>query len=628
MLLHDLVTASADVAATASRKAKIARAGRRAGRGRGADEVATATSYLSGVLRQRRTGWAGAACALPAAAGRRADADGRARWTRRSSGSPALSGAGLARPRRRSSRGAVRPGDRRRAAVARGLRHRRAAPGRPRRRWCSRRSPGAAGVPAAAVRRAAMLRRVPGAGGAAALTGGRGGAGGVRARGRAGRCCRCWPQRARRRRRGMAEPAPARPRSSGSSTASGSRCTVAATRSSSPPASSTTSPTGCPRWSRRSRALPGARPRARRRGDRARRPTAGRGRSRRPASRGQPASTSAAARPVPLTPYFFDLLHLDGEDLLDAPGRERSAALAEARARRALRVPRLVTADPAQAAAFFDEALAAGHEGVVVKSLDAPYDAGRRGAAWVKVKPRAHPRPGRPGRRVGQRAAPGLAVQHPPRRPRPGDRRLRDARQDLQGHDRRDAAPGRPSASSSWPTARDGVGRARAAGAGRRDRLRRRAALRPATPPGAALRFARVMRYRPTRRADEADTIETVARARPGASANAVLAVLRRADCPGPRRSRPGTATRPTRPVDTAGGAPPPVVAATSQVRKRSVSTRRAAAEPGRNGDVVGQAEQRGGSSPEPGRWARRCRASAAAISARPAAAQAGVGHR
>lgn len=88
-----------------------------------------------------------------------------------------------------------------------------------------------------------------------------------------------------------------------------------------------------------------------------------------------------------LTPYFFDLLHLDGTDLLDAPGRDRWAALAGA-----VGVPLLVgrtevvTVDAASAA--FATALDAGQEGVVVKAPDAPYAAGRRGAAWVKVKPR------------------------------------------------------------------------------------------------------------------------------------------------------------------------------------------------------------------------------------------------
>ncbi|WP_367303711.1 ATP-dependent DNA ligase [Nocardioides panacis] len=90
---------------------------------------------------------------------------------------------------------------------------------------------------------------------------------------------------------------------------------------------------------------------------------------------------------VPLTSYFFDLLHVDGEDLVDAPGRERFDRLATVLPP-ALVVPRTVTADPAEARRLFAEVVAAGHEGVVVKSLDAPYDAGRRGAGWVKVKPR------------------------------------------------------------------------------------------------------------------------------------------------------------------------------------------------------------------------------------------------
>ena len=90
---------------------------------------------------------------------------------------------------------------------------------------------------------------------------------------------------------------------------------------------------------------------------------------------------------VPLTSYFFDLLHLDGEDLLDRPARARFDALAGALPAE-LVVPRRFTADPAEAAAYFDEIVGLGHEGVVVKSLDATYEAGRRGASWVKVKPR------------------------------------------------------------------------------------------------------------------------------------------------------------------------------------------------------------------------------------------------
>ncbi|WP_246456570.1 ATP-dependent DNA ligase [Nocardioides mesophilus] len=92
-------------------------------------------------------------------------------------------------------------------------------------------------------------------------------------------------------------------------------------------------------------------------------------------------------RQVPLTPYFFDLLHLDGEDLLDQPARVRFDRLATL-APGPLVVPRTVTDDPASARELFTALVAAGHEGVVVKALDAPYEAGRRGAAWVKVKPR------------------------------------------------------------------------------------------------------------------------------------------------------------------------------------------------------------------------------------------------
>jgi DNA ligase-1 len=89
---------------------------------------------------------------------------------------------------------------------------------------------------------------------------------------------------------------------------------------------------------------------------------------------------------VAVTPYFFDVLHVDGSDLLDSPGHERAAAL-EALVPEPHRVPRLVTSDAEAAGRFLDDALAAGHEGVVVKNLSAAYDAGRRGSAWVKVKP-------------------------------------------------------------------------------------------------------------------------------------------------------------------------------------------------------------------------------------------------
>ncbi|GAA4849335.1 ATP-dependent DNA ligase [Luteimicrobium xylanilyticum] len=89
---------------------------------------------------------------------------------------------------------------------------------------------------------------------------------------------------------------------------------------------------------------------------------------------------------VELTPFFFDALHVDGRDLLDDPLRDRLAVLDGIAGPFA--VGRLVTGDPDAAAAFFTDAVARGQEGVVVKALDAPYAAGRRGAGWVKVKPR------------------------------------------------------------------------------------------------------------------------------------------------------------------------------------------------------------------------------------------------
>jgi DNA ligase 1 len=91
-------------------------------------------------------------------------------------------------------------------------------------------------------------------------------------------------------------------------------------------------------------------------------------------------------RAVPLTLYVFDALHLDGEDLLGLDASTRHEAMA-ASVPETLLVPRLVTDDPEAGEAFLQSALARGHEGVVVKALDATYDAGRRGVGWVKVKP-------------------------------------------------------------------------------------------------------------------------------------------------------------------------------------------------------------------------------------------------
>ena len=158
------------------------------------------------------------------------------------------------------------------------------------------------------------------------------------------------------------------------------------------------------------------------------------------------------------------------------------------------------------------DVLARGHEGVVVKNLEAPYDAGRRGSAWVKVKP-VHTLDlvvlaveWGSGRRTR------LAVQHPPRRPRRlRGGRVRDAGQDVQGHDRRDARL----ADRAVHRAGDRAGR----------RLGDVVPVRPEQvveiafdglqrstryPGGLALRFARVVRYRDDKTAAEADTIDTV----------------------------------------------------------------------------------------------------------------------
>jgi DNA ligase-1 len=88
---------------------------------------------------------------------------------------------------------------------------------------------------------------------------------------------------------------------------------------------------------------------------------------------------------LPLSAYFFDCLYRDGESLVDAPAVERFAALAEALPQR-LTVPRLITGDQPAAEAFYRDALRRGHEGVMVKSLNAPYEAGSRGSSWLKLK--------------------------------------------------------------------------------------------------------------------------------------------------------------------------------------------------------------------------------------------------
>ena len=92
-----------------------------------------------------------------------------------------------------------------------------------------------------------------------------------------------------------------------------------------------------------------------------------------------------AARELALRPWFFDVLHVDGRDLIDEPLSVRLAELE--RVAGEWRMPGIVTADPEAAEQLSREALAAGHEGVLVKGIGSTYTAGRRGKAWVKVKP-------------------------------------------------------------------------------------------------------------------------------------------------------------------------------------------------------------------------------------------------
>jgi DNA ligase-1 len=216
-------------------------------------------------------------------------------------------------------------------------------------------------------------------------------------------------------------------------------------------------------------------------------------------------------RRVPLTPVMFDVLHADGEDLLDAPGRDRAAVLA-ALLPEPLRTARAEAEDAPAGEALMAAALDRGHEGVVVKALDAPYEAGRRGAAWVKVKPRhtldllvlaaewGH------GRRRGYLSNLHLGAWGADGRPvmlGKTFKGLTDAMlawqterlQELQVSRDRHVVEVRPELVVE--IAFDGVQSS------------------PRYPGGVALRFARVLRYRPDKPAAEADTLDAVLALRP-----------------------------------------------------------------------------------------------------------------
>jgi DNA ligase 1 len=221
--------------------------------------------------------------------------------------------------------------------------------------------------------------------------------------------------------------------------------------------------------------------------------------------------SDASDEGVLLSPFFFDLLHLDGRDLLDEPLRVRLDALAGLLAddaHAALRMPGVREPDPEQAAEVLDGALTAGHEGVVVKALDAPYASGRRGKAWQKVKP-VHTldlvvlgAEWGYGRRSGKLSNIHLGARDPdggePVMVGKTFKGMTDALLEWQTR----TFPQHAREETEWGVllrpelvveiALDGAQRS------------------PRYPGGVALRFARVLRYRPDKTAAEADTIDTV----------------------------------------------------------------------------------------------------------------------
>ncbi|WP_020104037.1 ATP-dependent DNA ligase [Mycobacterium sp. 360MFTsu5.1] len=210
----------------------------------------------------------------------------------------------------------------------------------------------------------------------------------------------------------------------------------------------------------------------------------------------------------PLSVYFFDILHRDGTDLLDQPAEHRRQALDEV-VPEPLRVRRCVTADSVVAQQFLDDTLAAGHEGVMAKHPESPYEAGRRGAGWLKVKP-VHTLDlvvlaveWGSGRRTGKLSNIHLGA----RDPATGGfvmlgktfKGMTDAMLDWQTARFTELADGpmdgyvvRLRPEQVVEIAFDGV-----QGSSR-------------YPGKMALRFARVLRYRDDKRPDEADTIDTV----------------------------------------------------------------------------------------------------------------------
>jgi DNA ligase-1 len=101
---------------------------------------------------------------------------------------------------------------------------------------------------------------------------------------------------------------------------------------------------------------------------------------------GRKLDVEKARAELPLTSFFFDVLHVDGVDVVDQPLLERARLLADS-VDASARTSRLVTASAEEAETFYAQALAAGHEGLLAKKLSSTYEAGRRGASWLKLKP-------------------------------------------------------------------------------------------------------------------------------------------------------------------------------------------------------------------------------------------------
>ena len=101
---------------------------------------------------------------------------------------------------------------------------------------------------------------------------------------------------------------------------------------------------------------------------------------------GKKLDVARARTEAPLTPFFFDLLYLDGGSLVDETTRRRSLALLET-VPQSMLIPRISTSSRSEAQAFLQRSLQAGHEGIMAKALDAPYQAGHRGRRWLKIKP-------------------------------------------------------------------------------------------------------------------------------------------------------------------------------------------------------------------------------------------------